>query len=157
MSDDDSRARRVGPFVQTVASATWFSAIDGFFSTASSSSTRVGSLTSRSSLPIFSSAYWRICSLTSRFRPFTWSRMGNETYLTARAKVTTSTRLAPALRRAVAAAETVAALGEGEAALACDSRPAAQERHDRQVPAFPQPRGQALRGIVPALHVPDAV
>ena len=36
--------------------------------------------------------------------------MGTETYLTARAKVTTSTRRAPALRRAVAAAETVAPL-----------------------------------------------
>ena len=45
MSPDASRARSTGPFVQTVASATWLSEIDGFFSTASSSSTRVGSLT----------------------------------------------------------------------------------------------------------------
>ena len=110
MSPEASRARSTGPFVQTVASATWLSAIDGFFSTASSSSTRVGSLTSRSSLPIFSSAYSRICSLTSRFRPLTWSRMDLETYLTARANVTTSTRRAPAFRSAVAAAETVAPL-----------------------------------------------
>ena len=110
MSAVASRARNTGPFVQTVASAIWLSAIDGFGSTRSSSSTRVGSLTSRSSLPIFSSAYARICSLTSRFRPLTWSCMGTETYLTARAKVTTSTRRAPALRRAVAAAETVAPL-----------------------------------------------
>ena len=41
MSDDDSRARSTGPFVQIVASATWLAAIDGFFSTASSSSTCV--------------------------------------------------------------------------------------------------------------------
>jgi hypothetical protein len=27
-------------------------------------------------LPSLSSAYLRICSLTSRFRPFTWRRMG---------------------------------------------------------------------------------
>ena len=109
MSPDASRARSTGPFVQTVASATWLSEIEGFFSTASSSSTRVGSLTIRSSLPIFSSAYSRICSLTSRFRPFTWSRI-DRSYLTARAKVTTSTCRAPPFRSAVAAAETVAPL-----------------------------------------------
>ena len=38
MSSEASRARKVGPFVQTVASAIWFAAIEGFFSTASSSS-----------------------------------------------------------------------------------------------------------------------
>jgi hypothetical protein len=43
MSVEHSRARSTGPFVQTVASATWLSAIDGFRSTASSSSTRVDS------------------------------------------------------------------------------------------------------------------
>ena len=57
MSSEVSRARSTGPFVQTVASATWLSEMDGFFSTASSSSIRVGSFTSRSSLPSFSSAY----------------------------------------------------------------------------------------------------
>ena len=55
MSDDASRARSTGPVVQIVASATWFSAIDGFFSSVSSSSTR-GSVSCRSSLPSFSSA-----------------------------------------------------------------------------------------------------
>src|SRR5436189_235437 len=39
MSVDASRARSVGPFVQTVASATWFCAIEGFFSSRSSGST----------------------------------------------------------------------------------------------------------------------
>ena len=43
MSVEHSRARSTGPFVQTVASATWLSEIDGFLSTASSSSTRVES------------------------------------------------------------------------------------------------------------------
>ena len=33
MSVELSRARRTGPFVQTVASATWFSEMEGFFST----------------------------------------------------------------------------------------------------------------------------
>jgi hypothetical protein len=55
MSPDASRARRTGPFVQIVASATLFAAIDGFFSTASSSSMR-GSVSWRSSLPSFASA-----------------------------------------------------------------------------------------------------
>ena len=55
MSDEASRARSTGPAVQIVASATWFSAIDGFFSSISSSSTR-GSVSWRSSLPSFSSA-----------------------------------------------------------------------------------------------------
>ena len=44
MSVEDSRARRTGPFVQIVASATWLWEIDGFRSTASSSSTRLESL-----------------------------------------------------------------------------------------------------------------
>jgi hypothetical protein len=55
MSELASRALRTGPFVQMVASATWFSAMDGFFSTASSSSI-LGSVSWRSSLPSFSSA-----------------------------------------------------------------------------------------------------
>jgi hypothetical protein len=55
MSPDASRARRTGPFVQIVASATLFCAIDGFFSTVSSSSTR-GSVSWRSSLASFASA-----------------------------------------------------------------------------------------------------
>ena len=38
MSVELSRARKMGPFVHTVASATWFSEMDGFFSTWSSSS-----------------------------------------------------------------------------------------------------------------------
>ena len=72
MSAEASRARSTGPFVQIVASATWLSAIDGFLSTASSSSTRVGSASCRSaSLPSFSSAYVRIESLTSTFLPLT--------------------------------------------------------------------------------------
>ena len=71
MSEDDSRARSVGPFVQIVASATWLAAIDGFFSTASSTSTLVGSASCRESFPIFSSAYVRIDGLTSMFLPFT--------------------------------------------------------------------------------------
>ena len=56
MSLDDSRARSTGPFVQIVASATWFSAMDGLRSTVSSSSTRVGSLSWRSSLRNLASA-----------------------------------------------------------------------------------------------------
>ena len=71
MSSADSRARSVGPFVQIVASATWFAAIDGFCSTASSSSTWVGSASCRSSLASFFSAYSRIESLTSTFLPLT--------------------------------------------------------------------------------------
>jgi len=71
MSVVASRARSVGPFVQTVASATWFSAIDGFRSTQSSSSTCVKACSWRSSLRSFSSAYRRIESLTSTFLPFT--------------------------------------------------------------------------------------
>ena len=51
MSLDASRARSTGPFVQIVASATWLSAIDGFRSTASSSSTCVGSASCGESLP----------------------------------------------------------------------------------------------------------
>ncbi len=69
--DEVSRARKVGPFVQIVASATWLSAIDGLCSIASSSSTWVGSASCRSSLPSLSSAYLRIESLTSTFRPLT--------------------------------------------------------------------------------------
>jgi hypothetical protein len=56
MSVEVSRARRTGPFVQTVASATWLCEMDGLRSTASSSSTRVGSLSWRSSLRNFASA-----------------------------------------------------------------------------------------------------
>ena len=56
MSVERSLARNVGPFVQIVASATILSAIDGFRSTASSSSTMVGSASWRSSFPSFSSA-----------------------------------------------------------------------------------------------------
>ena len=41
MSGDASRARSVGPFVQIVASATWLSAIEGFFCSESSTSTCV--------------------------------------------------------------------------------------------------------------------
>src|SRR6266545_4147140 len=59
MSAEDSRARRTGPFVQTVASATWLPAIEGL----------------RSSFPSLSSAYVRICWLISTFRPFTWRRI----------------------------------------------------------------------------------
>ncbi len=59
MSDDDSRARSTGPFVQIVASATWLAAIDGFFSTASSSSTCVSSCSCGSSF----------ASLSLRVRP----------------------------------------------------------------------------------------
>ena len=44
-----------GPFVHTVASATWLSAIDGFFSTASSTSTCVGSASCFASFPTFRS------------------------------------------------------------------------------------------------------
>ena len=51
MSGDASRARSIGPFVQIVASATWLSAIDGFCSTASSSSTCVGSASCFVELP----------------------------------------------------------------------------------------------------------
>src|SRR4029453_18967561 len=76
MSADAPPPRRTGPFVQTVASAMWLAAIFGFVSRASSSSTRVGSATSRSSLRSFSWAYVRICSLTSTFRPLTWRRIG---------------------------------------------------------------------------------
>ena len=56
MSVDASRARSTGPFVQIVPSATWLSAIDGFFSTASSSSTRVGAASFLSSLASLVSA-----------------------------------------------------------------------------------------------------
>jgi hypothetical protein len=56
MSAEASRARSVGPFVQIVASATWFAAIDGFRSTLSSSSICVGSASCRSSFASFSSA-----------------------------------------------------------------------------------------------------
>ena len=71
MSSELSLALRIGPFVHTVASATCLSEMDGFFSTASSSSSRVASFRCLSSLPSFSSAYrWRE-SLTSRFLPFT--------------------------------------------------------------------------------------
>ena len=76
MSADASRARNVWPFSRTVASATWLSATDGFFSTASSISTRASSCTIRSSFPSFFSAYVRIESLTSRFLPLIWSCIG---------------------------------------------------------------------------------
>src|SRR5207244_8320330 len=71
MSVDASLTRSVGPFVQTVTSATWLSAIEGFFSTRSSSSTSASACSWRSSFRIFSSAYRRIVSLTSWFLPFT--------------------------------------------------------------------------------------
>ena len=54
MSGELSRARSTGPFVQIVPSAIWFSEIDGFFSTASSSSSRAASFRCFSSLPSFS-------------------------------------------------------------------------------------------------------
>ena len=47
MSADASRARSTGPFVQIVASATWFAAIEGLRSTVSSSSTCVSSCSCR--------------------------------------------------------------------------------------------------------------
>ncbi len=53
MSGELSRARSTGPFVQIVASATWFAPMDGFLSAASSSSTRAESLRSLSSFPSF--------------------------------------------------------------------------------------------------------
>ena len=53
MSLELSRARSTGPFVKTVASATWLSPIEGFRSAASSSSTRVESFRCRSSFPSF--------------------------------------------------------------------------------------------------------
>ena len=65
MSVEASVTRSVGPFVQTVTSATWLSTIEGFFSTLSSSSTSASSCSWRSSFCIFSSAYRRIVSLTS--------------------------------------------------------------------------------------------
>src|SRR4051794_34071634 len=70
-----ARARSEWPFVKTVASATWFSRIDGFFSVLSSSSTCTRSESCLSSLRSFCSAYVRIESLTSTFLPFTCSRM----------------------------------------------------------------------------------
>jgi hypothetical protein len=54
MSVELSRARRTGPFVHTVASATWFAAMDGFFSIASSTSSRASSFRCFSSFPSFS-------------------------------------------------------------------------------------------------------
>ena len=56
MSGELSRARSTGPFVQIVPSAIWLSAMDGFFSTASSSSSRAASFRCLSSLPSFSCA-----------------------------------------------------------------------------------------------------
>ena len=56
MSEELSRARSTGPFVQIVPSAIWLSAMDGFFSTASSTSSRAPSFRCLSSLPSFSSA-----------------------------------------------------------------------------------------------------
>ena len=56
MSVVDSRARSTGPFVKIVASATWFAAIDGLRSTASSSSTCVSSCSCESSLASLRSA-----------------------------------------------------------------------------------------------------
>ena len=56
MSEEVSRARSTGPFVQIVPSAIWLSAMDGFFSTASSTSSRAPSFRCLSSLPSFSSA-----------------------------------------------------------------------------------------------------
>src|SRR5579864_4351025 len=75
MSRVASRARSVCPFNRTVASATWLSAMDGFFSTASSTSTRASLLTTLSSLLNFRSAYNLMASLTSRFLPLTRSSM----------------------------------------------------------------------------------
>ena len=57
MSVDDSCARSVGPFVKIVPSATWLAAIDGFFSSESSTSTWVGSASCFPSLAIFRSTY----------------------------------------------------------------------------------------------------
>lgn len=51
-----SRARTTGPFVRTVASATWFAEIDGLRSTASSSSTTAESWSCRSSFRSLRSA-----------------------------------------------------------------------------------------------------
>ena len=65
----------VEPFVHTVASAMWSSAIDGFVSSVSSTSICVGSGSCFSILSSLSSAYLRIESLTSTFRPLTSSRI----------------------------------------------------------------------------------
>ena len=56
MSGDASRARSTGPFVQIVASATWFSAIDGVLLDGQLELDRAGPSSWRSSLPSFSSA-----------------------------------------------------------------------------------------------------
>ena len=56
MSVDDSRARSTGPFVHTVASATWGSEMLGLCSTASSSSHLLPSERWRESLPSLRSA-----------------------------------------------------------------------------------------------------
>src|SRR5438552_1833183 len=94
MSCELSLARRTGPFVQTVASATWVSLIDGFCCDESCSSIS-GSGSCRSSLASRFSAYERIASVTSTPRPLTRS-CTSQIYRTTRAKVTTSTRRAPA-------------------------------------------------------------
>ena len=75
MSVDDSRARSTGPFVQTVASATWLSLMLGLCSTINSSSQRLSSERWRASLPSFFSAYWNRESVTSTCLPFTCKRM----------------------------------------------------------------------------------
>jgi len=49
----------------------WLSAIDGFFSSESSTSTWVASASWRPTLPSFSSAYSRSAVLTSTFLPLT--------------------------------------------------------------------------------------
>ena len=71
MSRLDSRARNVGPLAKIVASATWLSAIDGFRSSESSTSTCVCSASCLPSFAIFRSAYSRIDGVTSTFLPFT--------------------------------------------------------------------------------------
>src|SRR4029079_9678501 len=57
MSLEAARTRNECPFVNTVASAPWLSRIDGFFSTASSSSTWTRSPSCLSSFCSFCSAY----------------------------------------------------------------------------------------------------
>ena len=71
MSFDASRARMVGPLVWMVASATWLSAILGFFSAESSNSMRAPSDRYFDSRPIFSSAYASRAPVTVMFRPLT--------------------------------------------------------------------------------------
>ena len=71
MSGEASRARKVGPFVKIVASATWLAAIDGFRCSESSTSTWVCSASCFPSLASLRSVYSRIDGVTSTFFPFT--------------------------------------------------------------------------------------